>query len=80
MTIEGIDDFRRTSYENWEPTAPGWGRRRGFVEETATMVGEWMLGALGPEPGHTLREEGFGPFRSDGGYEVQGVAFAALAS
>jgi SAM-dependent methyltransferase len=56
MTDQGVKDFRRTSYEGWQATAPGWERRRPMVEATAAAVREWMLRALAPEPGETVVE------------------------
>jgi SAM-dependent methyltransferase len=63
-----IDEYRQTSYENWQATAPGWSRLRGEIEEAAEPVREWLLGALAPQPGETVLELAAGV--GDTGFEA----------
>lgn len=62
------EDFRRTSYEIAEAIAPGWERRRTYIEEVTTPVREWMLRELGPRPGDTVLELAAGA--GDTGFEA----------
>ncbi len=51
-----------------EAIAPGWERRREFVEEACAPVGAWMVRELAPEPGDTVLELAAGA--GDLGYGV----------
>ncbi|MGH2935744.1 MAG: class I SAM-dependent methyltransferase [Gaiellaceae bacterium] len=51
-----IDEYRRNVLAIVEAIAPGWERRRAFIEETTAPVREWLVGALGPQPGETVLE------------------------
>jgi len=55
-----VGDYRRTSQEVWEAMAPGWERWRAQLTEALTPVREWLIGALGPQPGETVLELGAG--------------------
>jgi SAM-dependent methyltransferase len=68
MSNEATRDFRRISYEATEALAPGWERRRPFIEGIATPVREWLLGELAPQPGQTLLELAAGA--GDTGFEA----------
>jgi ubiquinone/menaquinone biosynthesis C-methylase UbiE len=50
------EDYRQSVLAIAEAIAPGWERRRSFVEETAAPVREWMIEALAPAAGGTLLE------------------------
>jgi SAM-dependent methyltransferase len=54
------DDYRRSSREVWEAMAPGWQRWRAQLADALTPVREWLIRALGPEPGETVLELGAG--------------------
>jgi SAM-dependent methyltransferase len=51
-----IDQNRQNVLAIAEAIAPGWERRRPFIDETTAPVREWMIQALGPQPGETLLE------------------------
>ena len=55
-----VEDYRRASQEVWEAMAPGWERWRARLADALTPVREWLVGALGPQPGETLLELGAG--------------------
>jgi ubiquinone/menaquinone biosynthesis C-methylase UbiE len=48
--------FRTASRERWEHAAPGWEARRAELQATAQPVSEWMVDAIGPQPGQTILE------------------------
>ena len=56
MSTQALDEYRRTVREIADAVAPGWERRRGYIETSTTAVREWMLRALAPQPGQTLLE------------------------
>ena len=55
-----LGDYRRASQEVWEAMAPGWERWRARLADALTPVREWLIGALGPQPGETVLELGAG--------------------
>jgi ubiquinone/menaquinone biosynthesis C-methylase UbiE len=61
-------DHRQTVLAIAEAIAPGWERRRDFIEESAAPVREWMVRALAPRPGETLLELAAGA--GDCGFEA----------
>jgi SAM-dependent methyltransferase len=67
-TIAVVDraEYKRTSLENWQTMASGWGRRRADIEKGSRPVSEWMVEALDPQPGGTVLELAAGP--GDVGY------------
>ncbi len=66
-----LEDYRRTSQEVWEAMAPGWERWRVQLAEALTPVREWLIGALGPQPGETVLELGAGV--GDTGFEAAAI-------
>ena len=58
MTTQALEEHRRTIREIADAVAPGWERRRAYIETTTTPVREWMLRELAPQPGQTLLELG----------------------
>ena len=68
MGTNSIEELRRTNYEIAEQIAPGWERRRAFIEEVTTPVREWMLRELAPQAGQTLLELAAGA--GDTGFEA----------
>ena len=66
-----VEDYRRASQEVWEAMAPGWERWRAELAEGLTPVREWLVGALGPQPGETLLELGAGT--GETGFEAAAV-------
>ncbi len=65
------EDLRRFSYEIAEAIAPGWERRRAFVEELATPIRDWMIRELAPRPGDTVLELAAGA--GDTGFEAAAI-------
>jgi SAM-dependent methyltransferase len=63
-----VGDYRRASHEIWEAMAPGWERWRADLADALTPVREWLIGALGPQPGETVLELGAGTGES--GFEA----------
>jgi SAM-dependent methyltransferase len=55
-----LEQYRRTSHEVWETMASGWERRRAELAEALAPVREWLIRALGPQPGETVLELGAG--------------------
>ena len=55
-----VEDYRRASHEIWEAMAPGWERWRADLADALTPVREWLIAALGPQPGETVLELGAG--------------------
>ena len=72
MAGDTAEDFRRISHEIAEAIAPGWERRRAFIEEVTTPVREWMIRELAPKPGDTLLELAAGA--GDTGFEAVAIA------
>ena len=56
MTTQALEEHRRTIREIADAIAPGWERRRAYIETITTPVREWMLRELAPQPGQTLLE------------------------
>jgi len=56
MSTQALEEHRRTMREIADAVAPGWERRRGYIEASTTAVREWMLRELAPQPGQTLLE------------------------
>jgi len=51
-----IDEYRRNVLAIAEAIAPGWERRRAFIEETTAPVREWLVDALAPKADETVLE------------------------
>jgi ubiquinone/menaquinone biosynthesis C-methylase UbiE len=66
-----LEEFRRMSHEIAEAIAPGWERRRAFIEDVTTPVREWMIRELAPEQGQTLLELAAGA--GDTGFEAAAI-------
>ena len=66
-----VEDYRRTSHEVWEAMAPGWERWRAQLADALTPVREWLIGALGPQPGETVLELGAGT--GETGFEAAAI-------
>ena len=54
-------DYRRTSFETWQTTAPGWERWRAQLAENLSPVRTWLITELAPRPGDTVLELCAGP-------------------
>ena len=54
-------DYRRTSFETWQTTAPGWERWRAQLAENLSPVRTWLIRELAPRPGDTVLELCAGP-------------------
>jgi SAM-dependent methyltransferase len=50
------DEYRQNILAIAEAIAPGWERRRPFIEETTSPVSVVIVGALAPQPGDTVLE------------------------
>lgn len=48
--------FRTASRERWEAVAGGWEARRAELQRAAEPVSQWLVEAIGPQPGHTVLE------------------------
>jgi SAM-dependent methyltransferase len=66
-----VEDYRRTSHEVWEAMAPGWERWRAQLADALTPVREWLIGALGPQPGEAVLELGAGT--GETGFETAAI-------
>ena len=55
------DDIRQQSRVRWTATAKGWGIRADKLRRETMPVAEWMVDAIGPQPGNTLLELAAGP-------------------
>jgi ubiquinone/menaquinone biosynthesis C-methylase UbiE len=53
---EMIDEHRQSVLAIAEAIAPGWERRRPFIEATTAPVCNWLVDALAPQPGDTVLE------------------------
>ncbi len=62
------EDYRSTVQEIAQAMAPGWERRRAFLEDTAAPVREWLIRELAPRPGETVLELAAGA--GDTGFEA----------
>jgi SAM-dependent methyltransferase len=54
-------EYRRSSYEAWQTTAPGWERWRAQLAQDLSPVRAWLIGELAPRPGDTVLELCAGP-------------------
>ena len=54
-------EYRRSSYEAWQTTAPGWERWRAQLAENLSPVRTWLIRELAPRPGDTVLELCAGP-------------------
>jgi SAM-dependent methyltransferase len=66
-----VGDYRSASHEIWEAMAPGWERWRAQLADALTPVREWLIGALGPQPGETVLELGAGT--GETGFEAAAI-------
>jgi SAM-dependent methyltransferase len=55
------EDIRQQSRARWTATAKGWGVRADQLRRATMPVAEWMVDAVGPQPGDTLLELAAGP-------------------
>jgi SAM-dependent methyltransferase len=55
------DEYRRTSHDRWNRAARGWGAHRARIQRAAAPVSQWLVEALGPQPGQTILELAAGP-------------------
>lgn len=67
-TVEAAEGLRRANLEIAQAMAPGWERRRSFIETTTARVREWLVRELAPRPGETLLELAAGA--GDTGFEA----------
>jgi ubiquinone/menaquinone biosynthesis C-methylase UbiE len=63
-----VDEYKRTSLENWASIAPGWERAREEREKTAAPITDWLIHELAPQPGDTVLELAAG--QGDVGFEA----------
>lgn len=68
QTVEAGEDLRRANLEIAEAIAPGWERRRPFIEESVAPVREWLVRELRPRRGDTVLELAAGA--GDTGFEA----------
>jgi SAM-dependent methyltransferase len=54
-------EYRRTSFETWQATAPGWERWRAQLADNLSPVRTWLIRELAPRPGDTVLELCAGP-------------------
>jgi SAM-dependent methyltransferase len=74
MADKTVDELRRTSFEMAQAIAPGWERRRAFVEEVTAPVRAWLIRELQPRPGATVLELAAGA--GDTGFEAAALVGA----
>src|SRR5919204_740106 len=51
-----LDEYRKTSYENWDRIAPNWETEREFLWAGSGVVGDRLVERLAPQPGDTVLE------------------------
>jgi SAM-dependent methyltransferase len=56
-----VEEYRRSSLQNWDTMAAGWERRRADIERIFAPVSEWLVRHLAPQPGDTVLELAAGP-------------------
>ena len=56
-----VEEYRRTSLQNWKTMAAGWERRRADIERVSAPVSEWLVRHLDPQSGDTVLELAAGP-------------------
>ena len=78
MSTQALEEHRRTMREIADAVAPGWERRRAYIETSATAVREWMLRELAPQPGQTLLELACGA--GDTGFDAAALTGARRAA
>lgn len=66
--MSDVQELQRTNLEIAEAVAPGWARRRAYIEQVAEPLRTWLVGALAPRPGDTVLELAAGA--GDTGFEV----------
>jgi SAM-dependent methyltransferase len=55
------DEYRATSLQQWERSAPGWAARARRLERMAAPVSQWLVQAARLQPGHVVLELAAGP-------------------
>ena len=50
------EDYAQASYEIWQQMAEGWDRERAWLLSVTRPAADWLVGALGPQPGETILE------------------------
>jgi ubiquinone/menaquinone biosynthesis C-methylase UbiE len=53
---EDPGDFRQRSRESWEKAAEGWAHQADWWDRATRPVSEWLVEALGPQPGQSIVE------------------------
>ncbi len=53
--------YRRGARDQWSRSAAGWAHCREALQRAALPVSEWLIDAVGPEPGQTVLELAAGP-------------------
>lgn len=56
MSEQSFEEQNQAALEIAEAVAPGWERRRAFVEDVAAPVREWLIRELAPQQGDTVLE------------------------
>jgi len=59
--VEDPDTFRAESRGRWEDAAGGWAAAREAFQRAAAPVSDWLVEAIGPQPGHIVLELAAGP-------------------
>ncbi len=59
--VDDPDAFRAESRGRWEGAAGGWAAARDAFQTAAAPVSQWLVDAIGPEPGQTVLELAAGP-------------------
>lgn len=54
-------EYREGSRERWERAAAGWSAHRELFQSVARPVSQWLVDAIGPQPGHRVLEIAAGP-------------------
>ncbi|HSJ18375.1 MAG TPA: methyltransferase domain-containing protein [Solirubrobacterales bacterium] len=74
MGEQSFDEQNRAVYETAEAVAPGWERRRAFIEDVTAPAREWLVRELAPQPGDTVLELACGA--GDTGFDAAAVVGA----
>ena len=71
MSMDTVEEHRRTIYEIAEALAPTWEARRGEIEDVSAPVRQWLLTELAPRTGDTVLELAAGT--GDTGFEAAAI-------
>jgi ubiquinone/menaquinone biosynthesis C-methylase UbiE len=56
-----LDEYRQQSLASWDAIAPGWKRRRDWLQANTGLVNDWIAAKGDPQPGQTWLDVAGGP-------------------